>query len=174
MTFIACRSGSFSTHGSGKRQLKSQGTSKIDNICTAHMKVQQNINTNELTVAYVSTHWNHGKELAHLPIPRSVRLKIASQLQQGVPIQGILDRIRDDESDQLGREHLINQQEVRNIRRRLNLYAVEKHKCDATSLSHWVTELKQQEYNPILYYKSQGEEANKLSIDDFLLGNHYN
>jgi len=79
------------------------------------MKVQQNINTKEVTVAYVSMHRNHGKELAHLPIPCSVRLKIASLLHQGVPIQGILDRIWDNESDQWGCEHLINQWEVRNI-----------------------------------------------------------
>ena len=91
-------------------------------------------------------------------------------MQQGLPIQGILDRIRDAEGAHLHREHLVNQQEIHNIRRQLNLYAVEKHKCDPTSLLHWVTELRQQDYNPVLYYKTQGQEADNLSTDDFLLG----
>lgn len=154
----------------GKRQLKCQGTSKLDNICTAHMKVLQDLNTSKVTATYVPIHWNHDKQLSHLPIPYSVRLKIASQLQQGLPIQGILDRIRDAEGAHLHREHLVNQQEIHNIRRQLNLYAVEKHKCDPTSLLHWVTELRQQDYNPVLYYKTQGQEADNLSTDDFLLG----
>ena len=165
-----CRSGSFSSRGQEKRQLKSQGTSKIDNICSAHMKVQQNIHTNKVVVTYVSKHWNHKMQLAHLPIPQSARLSIASHLQQGVPILTILDKIRDGESAQLGREHLINPQEIHNIRRQLNLYAVEKHRLDTASILHWVTELKQQDYDPVLCYKSQGEESDNLRSDDFLLG----
>lgn len=65
---------------------------------------------------------NHEKQLAQLPIPRSVRLTIP--LQQSVPIQEILDKIQDSESDHLGCEHLINQQEIRNIWSQLNLHAV--------------------------------------------------
>ena len=91
-TVCIYRSGSYSSIGTGKRQLKSQGTSKIDNICPAHMKVQQDIDTSKVVATYVSAHWNHTKQLRHLPIPHSVRLGIASQLQQGVPILKILDK----------------------------------------------------------------------------------
>ena len=68
------------SHSSEKRQLKTQGTSKICNICSAQMKVIQNMDTEEVTVTYISTHWNHQKQLAHLPVPTSVKLKIASKL----------------------------------------------------------------------------------------------
>ena len=108
--------------------------------------------------------------MAHLPIPQSARLSIASHLQQGVPMLTILDKICDGESAQLGREHLINPQEIHNIRRQLNLYAVEKHRLDTASILHWVTELKQQDYDPVLCYKTQGEESDNLRSDDFLLG----
>ena len=45
----------------GKHQLKTQGTSKICNICSAQMKVIQNVDTEEVTLTYISTHWNHQK-----------------------------------------------------------------------------------------------------------------
>lgn len=131
------------------------------------------MDTEEVTVTYISTHWNHQKQLAHLPVPTSVKLKIASKLQQGVTVQSVLDWIRDGEGDKLGPQHLISSQEVRNIRRRLNIGAIEKHECDPASILSWVHELRKQEYNPVLLFKNQGEQAENmkhLNKDDFLLG----
>ena len=168
------RSGSFNSRGAGKRQIKTQGSSKIDNICTARMKVKEDILSTEIIVMCISINWNHEMNLAHLPIPKPVVLNIASQLHQGVPVQTILDKIRDGDidGDCFGHEHLINPQQIYNIRRQLNLRAVEKHKLDPASVLHWVTELQQQDYNPVLYYKAQGEEADNLNGDDFLLGKY--
>ena len=45
------------------------------------MEVIQNMGTDEVVVTYISTHWNHQKQLAYLPVPTSVKLKIASKLQ---------------------------------------------------------------------------------------------
>ena len=55
------------------------------------MKVKQDMDTEKLTVTYTSTHWNHQKQLAHLPVPTSIKLNIASRLQQGATIQIVLD-----------------------------------------------------------------------------------
>ena len=97
----------------GKHQLKTQGTSKICNICSAQMEVIQ------LEYGYRRSNCNlhlysleSSKQLAHLPILTSVKLKIASKLQQGVTIQSVLDWIRDGEGDKLGRQHLMSSQEV--------------------------------------------------------------
>lgn len=67
--------------------MNSHGTSKLDKIFTAHMKILQHLNTSKVTVTYLPTHYNHDKQLAHLPIPHLVRLKIALLVQQAVPIQ---------------------------------------------------------------------------------------
>lgn len=169
------RSGYFCSRGSGKRQLKTQGTSKIHNICSAQMKVIQDMDTEEVSVTYISTHWNHQKQLAHLPVPTSIKLKIASKLQQGVTIHCVLDWIQDREGDKLGRQHLITSQEVRNIRRRLNIGVIERHTCDPASILSWVHDLKQQDYNPVLLFKNQGEQSEStehISKDDFLLGKY--
>ena len=71
----------------------------------------------------------------------------------------MLDWIPDEEGDKLGHQHLITLQEVRNIRRRLNIGAIERHTCDPASILSWVHDLKQQDYNPILFFKNQGEQS---------------
>ena len=66
------------------------------------MKVKQDIGTGKVIVTYISTHWNHKKQLAYLPVPISIKLNIASRLQQGATIQSVLDWIRDQECEKLG------------------------------------------------------------------------
>ena len=85
----------------------------------------------------------------------------------------MLDWIQDREGDKLGRQHLMCSQEVCNICRRLNIGAIEKHQCDPASILSWVHELRKQEYNPVLLFKNQGEQAENmkhLNKDDILLG----
>ena len=55
------------------------------------MKVKQDMDTEKVTVTYTSTHWNHQKQLAHLHMPTSIKLNIASRLQQGATIHSVLD-----------------------------------------------------------------------------------
>ena len=64
-----------------------------------------------------------------MKISEDVRSMIAAKLQLGVNIECILDDIRGgiSESDGLGREHLINRQDVLNIKRKLNTGSIEKH-----------------------------------------------
>ena len=57
-----------------------------------------------VTVTYCSTH-NHSKTLAHVQIPPRVRIDIAAKLQQGVGMERVLDDIRDNVANELGREH---------------------------------------------------------------------
>jgi len=90
------------------------------------MKVVENVHDKGVMVTYVNTHWNHQINLAHLPIPQPVVSSIGSQLQQGVPVLTILDKIRGGDIESLGREHLINPQQIHNIRRHLYLSAIEK------------------------------------------------
>ena len=54
----------------------------------------------------------HDIAIAHLRIPNDVRVSIASKLQNGVPVDTILDQVL---SHTLGREHLINIQTQFNI-----------------------------------------------------------
>ena len=52
-----------------------------------------------------------------------------------------------------------------------NILGIEKHTNDHSSVHAWVTEMRSQEYNPVLFFKHQGTEdqENVLQKDDFLL-----
>ena len=69
------------------------------------MKVTENL-TNGVVTA-ICTHWNHPKQLAHLPITDTVKLQVAAKLQQGVNVQGVLDWIWESEEEKRGRQHLV-------------------------------------------------------------------
>ena len=175
--FYCNRSGSFKSKGSGARNIKVQNSSKIGATCIAHMKVEEDTKNGLCKVQYCSTHCGHKKELAYMRIPESLKIKIASQLRQGVSVNSIMDSIRDVSlSEGIKREHLLVKQDVQNIKRMLNLGNIQKHSNDQTSVDLWVQEAKNQEYNPVLVFKPQGEEnavignTDNLAKDSFLLG----
>lgn len=176
--FYCNRSGSFKGKGSGTRNVKVQNSSKIGATCVAHMKVEEDVKNGSCKVQYCATHCGHKTELAHMCIPECLRAKIATQLKEGVSVGKIMDSIRDVSlAEGVKREHLLVRQDVRNIERVLNLGNIQKHSNDQTSVALWVQEAsKNQEYNPVLVFKPQGEEnavvgnTDDLARDTFLLG----
>ncbi len=48
--------------GSGKRGLKSQGTSKINASCSAYIKAIKCLKTVSVSITYVPYHYNHDKK----------------------------------------------------------------------------------------------------------------
>ena len=66
------RTGSYTGKGEGKRQLKSQGSSKINSHCTAHMKAVYNRNSHKVSVEHCATHHSHNIQLGHLRMPNEV------------------------------------------------------------------------------------------------------
>lgn len=168
--FYCNRSGHYKAKGAGKRSLKLQGTAKIGGACSAHMTAQQDSSTGKVVLHYCSTHAAHEKEIAHLRIPDHVRLDVAAKLQQGVTIERILDDLRDGLSGEMGREHLTNRQDIRNVLHQYNICGVQRHANDHTSVCAWVEELRStQEFDPVLLFKQQGDDHEKLGKEDFLL-----
>ena len=88
------RHGQYQPKGNGKRAIKSQGICKIDDECTAYMKVTKCLSNGTISVEYCTNH-THKVEIAHLRIPIDTRVSIASKLQEGVSIDKVLDDIRD-------------------------------------------------------------------------------
>ena len=111
------RSGKYSSKATGSWHLKVQGSCKVGDVCTAHIKVSHNLITNAVHVEYCFTHHSHETNLAHLKMPDDLKTMIAAKLQEGVSEKKILDDIRDDVPSQIGREHLVTMQDIQNIRR---------------------------------------------------------
>ena len=127
------RSGNFKSRSSGKRHLKSQGTSKIDTYCTAGLIV--NINTDGTIDAKIhKSHYGHNASLGHLRIPESDRITIASKLASGIEIQYVLDEIWDKIGDSYQRIHLLTRKDIINIKMAFCVQGNKRHHDDATSV----------------------------------------
>ena len=167
------RSGKYKPEGHGKRQLKSQGSTKIGFQCSAYIKVSEHLVNKNVFVKFCSTHYNHDLQLAYLKIPEKTRLEIANKLHMGVDIQRILDDIRDTSEGGINREHLVNRQDVRNVRLQYNIEGISRHSNDLNSVKAWVNEMQSLEYNPVLLFKEQGllqpEGLDNYAQDDFVL-----
>ena len=83
-----------------------QGTSNIRELCTAHIKLSQDTVTAKISVFYCGHHHSYKRELSHLPVPVEIKNCTASKLQAGVPIEQILDDVRDTIHGHIEREHL--------------------------------------------------------------------
>ena len=167
------RAGEYRAKGSGKRQLKTQGSAKINSQCSAHIKATEDLNTKCVHISYCSTHYNHDNKLAFLTIPLAIRQSIALKLDSGVSIEKILDDIRDKIDGKLNRQHLLNRQDVRNIKYQYNIECIQKHSNDLMSVAAWVEEIKICDHTSVLVFKVQGmeqaDDLNNLSDQDFIL-----
>ena len=88
-------------------------------------------------------------------------------------IDEIMDSIRDfsaNEETCISRKHLMVRQDIRNIKCSLNLANIQKHSNDQASVAVWVKEAREQEYDPVLIFKPQGESCADLVDESFLLG----
>ena len=106
--FYCNRSGQYTAKGKGKRQIKTQGTSKAESTCTAHIKAVKTLTTIKLQRTTVLHTVNIQSVLAICVYQLSLKKKIALKLIKGVAAERILDDIRDSITVTVTRELLIN------------------------------------------------------------------
>ena len=87
--------------------------------------------------------------MGHLKLPDDIKGKIASQLQQGIPADKIMDIVRDSISKEVSREHIITKLDIRNIQNQYNIQGISRNLNDLTSVCTWVEEFKESPHNPI-------------------------
>ena len=161
--FYCNRSGKYSQRGKGERGMKSQGTSKTISHCSAHIKAIRDIKTDQVSVQYTSTHYNHNTQLCHLRIPNSTRMMIASKLKKGITTERIIDDIRDfSETKHISRKHLVSRKDITNIQKQYNIEGIRKHPNDLISVYTIIEEMETLDYNPIVLFKQQGELPSDL------------
>ena len=174
------RSGDFSSRGTGKRQLKSQGSSKMGKFCTVIVVVEHHVliighhctaqmtasvsSSGHVSVTYYSRHYGHCHSLQHLPLQATDKIAVASKLKIGIQESEVVRQIRE-QSSSFGRDafaversHLISLKDVANIKKSFEINAVEKHSRDAQSVALLIAELKATTDNPIILSKFQGSE----------------
>ena len=173
------RSGKYVARGKGKRQLKIQGSSKLDTHCPAYIRAKRH-QDGQVHVEICDYH-THELLLAHLPLPESTRQIVAAKLADGVTISTIFDSVRDETLEGvITRKHLLCRQDIHNIKHQYNLEGVKLHSDDHTSVSLFVAEnmritCESEEFeNPVIIYKQQGQKQpdsiDDLSDEDFIIG----
>jgi len=154
-----------------KRELKFQGSCKIDGFCPARIKAKF-LEDGKVIIDYCSTHVGHKAELSHVPLSFKDRQDIASKLADQIPFDAVLEGVRSTLTDKnLQRKHLLTKHDLYNIESEFGLNSDSvRHSNDAMSVDAWVELNKQLDNNCILFYKPQGQEKGPFKKDDFALG----
>ena len=130
-------------------------------------------NNGTVTADTCLTHCGHENEIQHLNIPRGFRQEIAAKLKMGVKPEFILDQIRDSIGEKFSREHMLDEQDLRNISVQFIINQVRRHEDDQTSVLSWIKEWEgKPDRNPVSYYKLQGsidEGEHRLAEEDFII-----
>ena len=87
------------------------------------------------------SHYGHNCDLAHLRLASSDRLKVASNIKDGIMFDRIIDDIPRNVYGKVDRVHLITKKDASNIQRSF-AYTVERHPNDVTSLAAIIEDLK--------------------------------
>ncbi|GFU32061.1 uncharacterized protein NPIL_606511 [Nephila pilipes] len=165
--FRCHRSGNFMSESKGLRLLKILGSNKINAYCPAALKVTEHTD-GKCIVSYQKVH------VGHLFLTADERENIASKIAAKIPLDNILDEIRNSISDAgLERVHLLTKKDLHNIEKSFNLSSNSvKHENDGVSVDMWVREMQNSENPCILFYKTQGSTCTQYSFlkeNDFVL-----
>ena len=159
--FYCNRSGFYAPRGKSIRSLKSQRTSKVNCYCSSYIKAKC-MSCGTVKAEYCSTHHNHQPDIAHLTLPRRVKMLIATKIQQGVSVDRILDDVRD----------TIAYGDERHTQHQKTIKCAQRLETQCRFYKHRYLQLiikENEKHNPILYYKSQDEiDATGLLEKDIL------
>ncbi|XP_072298197.1 uncharacterized protein [Eucyclogobius newberryi] len=114
------RTGTYKSRGTGKRTLKSQGTSKMNGTCCAFLKCTTSKVTGKACVEYCVDH-THGTDVVHLKMSDELRSFIVTKLSDGVDSRVLLNLIREDYSRFDGRDRLLVHKDILNIKTQYNI-----------------------------------------------------
>ncbi|XP_046688307.1 uncharacterized protein LOC124374051 [Homalodisca vitripennis] len=170
------RSGVFNSKPSKetrKRELKIQGTRKINGYCPCGIRVTY-FNDGKVTAVYCPSNVGLKTDLAHLNLSLEERKRIASSMASKIPFDVILDNVRCTVNKQeLDRVHLLTKQDLYNIESEFGLDETVRHKNDAVSVDAWVQEENMSAKSCVLLYKPQNEVVEQYTTfkkEDFALG----
>jgi len=95
--FSCCRDGNYRQNKWSKRKTdktrRCSSSRKLDNYCVSRIYATLT-ESGTVSVTHIATHTNHTlgvDESKHLPLPNSVKESIRIKLQDGIPIERIMD-----------------------------------------------------------------------------------
>lgn len=156
-TYYYChRSGPQRSRGSGVRVPKAQGSNKTGCFCPAIFIVEQN--EEGLAVTYQKTHQGHDDNLGRLNLSQEERVMICEKLKSGIPLETVLDVIRENATDLTTPLNLISMKDLHNIKRDFQLFDDRRDHNDFVSVNKMVNYLNEQDDKTIRYFRLPGSQ----------------
>ena len=90
---------------------------------------------------------------------KKMRTTIAAKLSQGINMSSVMDYIRGSMCGPLNRDHLITHADLHNIKQQYDINCMQKASDDTDSVLYWVQEIQCEEFNPVLFFKPQGQKS---------------
>lgn len=157
---------------------------KTRQFCPAGMTINISKTIGQVKVNYISSH-NHCANLEgtkYQLMPSSIRNEVKAKLRLGVPVNDVYQDMRASltsrnkrkrSHDCITRAHLIPKSNITDMKRHMS-YNRRLHPDDSTSVHLLISKLKEENYNPILVYKPQGQEVlmGPSTYNDFDLRNN--
>ena len=157
-----------------------KGHCQTNSLCPARFSVCEHPD-GKVSVKYVKSH-THSlsfEQSKYLPIPDSLKSEIVNMLALKIPINCIIDKVREHFSDRENRDnlddlkyyHLIDRKTIHSLKTKVTDPTIRQDNNDALSTSLKVDALRQESFDPVLLFKQQGTEdpTHGLSKEDFFL-----
>lgn len=137
---------------------------KVKGLCTASMKEIQN-NDGSVEILLCATHYGHDISSEHMRMTKREREEITELVQQGDHPDFVINAARAKASDSLGRMHMLNRKDIKNIERKLGIRHpefIKQRTINDLSTDRWILKLQRTPDNPVVFYK-----PNKLAYENF-------
>lgn len=144
---------------------------KVKGICTASIKEVQN-NDGSIEIFLCATHYGHTLSSEYMRMTKREREEITELVQQGDHPDFVINAARAKASDSLGRVHMLNRKDIKNIERKLGIRHpdfIKQRTINDLSTDRWILKLQRTPDNPIVFYKPNNVAYENFEPNDLML-----
>lgn len=135
------------------------------------MKEVQNID-GSVEILLCATHYGHDISSEHMRMTKREREEITELIQQGDHPDFVINAARAKASDSLGRMHMLNRKDIKNIERKLGIRHpefIKQRTINDLSTDRWILKLQRTADNPIIFYKPINVAYDNFEFNDLML-----
>lgn len=170
LSYYYCnRSTYFTSKSKGVR--KRSTPIKVKGLCTASMKKIQNSN-DSIEILICATHYGHTISSEHMRMTKREREEITELIQRGDHPDFVINAARAKASDSLGRMHMLNRKDIKNIERKLGIRHpefIKQRTINDLSTDRWILKLQRTPDNPVVFYKPNNVAYENFEQNDLVL-----
>lgn len=144
---------------------------KVKGICTASIKEIQN-NDGSIEIFLCATHYGHTMSSEYMRMTKREREEITELVQRGDHPDFVINAARAKATDSLGRMHMLNRKDIKNIERKLGIKHpdfIKQRTINNLSTDRWILRLQRAPDNPILFYKPNNVACENFEPNDLML-----